>query len=80
MWFQSEFRLRQAQWAVVHALLKEHCAHMAEDLAATGARVWSLNKKTYKLALVTVEQILPTSLLSSSLQATQATYPAWTSK
>ena len=59
MWFQSEFRLRWVQWAVMHALLEEHCAHMAEDLAVTGAHVRSLNEKTYKPVLVTVEWILP---------------------
>ena len=61
MWFWSKFRLRQAQWAVMHALLEEHCAHMAEDLAMTGAHARSLNEKTYKPALATVEQILPTA-------------------
>ena len=62
----------------MHALLKEHCMHMAEDLATTGVRTRSLNKKMYKPALVTMERILPTSSLSSSLLATWATYPVLT--
>ena len=64
----------------MHVLLEEHCAHMAEDLATTGARAWSLNEKTYKPALATMEQIPPTSSLSRSSPATQAMYPARTSK
>ena len=80
LWFQSEFRLRWVQRAVVHVLLKEHCMHMAEDLAATGARARSLNEKTYKPALATIERILPASSLSSSSPATRATYPVQTSK